>query len=70
MPNAVPLVRASETRTMSVTPAERSLLGIGIWPHSGMPGPPLGPLFRSTSTTASAIWLPTVNTGFSDVIRS
>ncbi len=52
MPNAVPLIRASETRTMSVTPAARSLLGIGIWPHSGMPGPPFGPLLRSTSTVS------------------
>lgn len=26
------------------------LLGIGNWPHSGMPGPPCGPAFCSTST--------------------
>ncbi len=29
VPNAVPLMRASETRTMSLTPARASFLGIG-----------------------------------------
>ena len=29
VPNAVPLIRASEIRTMSLTPARKSLLGIG-----------------------------------------
>ena len=32
------------------TPVFRSLAGIGRWPHSGMPGPPTGPAFRSTIT--------------------
>ena len=36
-------MRASEMRSMSVTPWRRSLAGIGSWPHSGMPGPPFGP---------------------------
>ena len=43
MPKLVPLIRASVTRTMSVTPAAASLAGIGIMPHSGMPGTPTGP---------------------------
>ena len=43
MPKLVPLIRASVTRTMSVTPAAASLAGIGIMPHSGIPGTPTGP---------------------------
>ena len=39
VPYEVPLMRASETRSMSVTPCQQ-LAGIGSWPHSGMPGPP------------------------------
>ena len=35
---------------MSRTPCFTSLRGIGIMPHSGMPGPPFGPEFFSTST--------------------
>ena len=47
-------MRASEMRSMSVTPWRRSLAGIGSWPHSGMPGPPLGPPFLSTSTVEAS----------------
>ena len=46
----VPLIRASEMRTMSRTPSLRIFLGSGSWPHSGMPGPPCGPAFCRTST--------------------
>ena len=53
VPNAVPLMRASETRTMSVTPWASSFFGIGTCPHSGMPGPPRGPELRSTSTVSA-----------------
>ena len=35
---------------MSRTPCASSFLGIGSMPHSGMPGPPSGPAFCSTST--------------------
>ena len=35
---------------MSRTPAFSSFFGIGSMPHSGMPGPPLGPAFLSTRT--------------------
>ena len=35
---------------MSRTPCLSSFLGIGSMPHSGMPGPPTGPAFCSTST--------------------
>ena len=35
---------------MSRTPAFTSFFGIGSMPHSGMPGPPLGPAFLSTRT--------------------
>ena len=35
---------------MSVTPRSSSRRGTGSCPHSGMPGPPFGPLLRSTST--------------------
>ncbi len=45
VPNAVPLMRASEMRTMSFTPAAASFFGIGRYPASGIPGPPLGPAF-------------------------
>ena len=50
VPNAVPLMRPSVTRTMSSTPAAASRAGIGTWPHSGMPGTPTGPAPPSTST--------------------
>ena len=46
-------MRASEIRTMSETPARSSLAGIGSCPHSGIPGAPFGPLFRSTSTESA-----------------
>ena len=48
VPNDVPLMRASEMRTMSVTPCWSSLRGIGMCPHSGNPGAPFGPQFRIT----------------------
>ena len=50
VPKLVPLIRESVTRTMSVTPALTSRAGIGIMPHSGMPGTPTGPQPASTST--------------------
>jgi hypothetical protein len=34
VPNAVPLIRASEIRTMSLTPARKSLLGIAGFRHA------------------------------------
>jgi hypothetical protein len=37
-PTAVPLILASEIRTMSVMPRSRSLEGIRMFPTSGMPG--------------------------------
>src|SRR5579875_3232281 len=43
VPKAVPLIRASLMRTMSEMPAFNNLAGIGISPHSGIPGAPLGP---------------------------
>src|SRR6184192_4677157 len=43
-------MRPSEMRTMSRTPACTNFFGIGSMPHSGMPGPPLGPAFLSTMT--------------------
>ena len=53
MPKLVPLIRASVIRTMSVTPAAASLAGMGIMPHSGIPGPPTGPQPASTSTLSA-----------------
>ena len=50
VPNAVPLMRASEMRTMSLRPFEPSFFGIGSAPASGMPGAPTGPALRSTIT--------------------
>ena len=50
VPKLVPLIRASVTRTMSVTPSATSLAGIGIMPHSGIPGTPTGPQPASTRT--------------------
>ena len=44
-PYEVPLMRASEMRTRSVTPCFRSFAGIGRCPHSGIPGAPTGPAF-------------------------
>ena len=43
MPKLVPLIRASLTRTISVTPRSSNGSGTGIMPHSGIPGPPTGP---------------------------
>src|SRR5207249_3064140 len=43
VPYDVPLIRASEMRTMSFTPFWRCRAGSGAAPHSGMPGAPLGP---------------------------
>ena len=40
---------------MSVTPACRSLAGIGRCPHSGIPGAPTGPAFRSTITESASM---------------
>jgi hypothetical protein len=39
---------------MSRTPFLSSFFGIGSCPHSGMPGPPSGPAFFSTSTEFSS----------------
>ena len=39
---------------MSVTPSRSSFGGIGSCPHSGIPGPPLGPPFWSTSTVSAS----------------
>ena len=36
-------------------PARAGSFGIGSCPHSGMPGPPFGPAFRSTSTESAVI---------------
>ena len=49
----VALMRASLMRSMSRLPCLSSFTGIGIIPHSGMPGPPLGPALRSTITWSS-----------------
>jgi len=38
VPYAVPLIRASEMRTMSVTPRRNSFGGIGMFPTSAIPG--------------------------------
>ena len=63
VPKLVPLMRASLMRTMSATPRSSSTRGMGMWPHSGMPGAPLGPQLRITSTvdastgrSAESIW--------------
>ena len=48
-------MRASDSRTMSRCPRLSRALGIGIMPHSGMPGPPCGPALRSTSTVSLGI---------------
>ena len=40
---------------MSRTPASRSRFGSGNMPHSGIPGAPSGPAFRSTSTSSAVI---------------
>ena len=50
VPYAVPDMRASEIRTMSVTPCFRIFAGSAKLPTSGNPGYPLGPQFLSTST--------------------
>ena len=54
VPKLVPLMRASLMRTMSFTPALSSFAGMGRWPHSGIPGAPLGPAFFSTITEFSS----------------
>jgi hypothetical protein len=46
-------MRASDSRTMSRTPAFSSFCGTGSMPHSGMPGPPCGPPDFSTSTLSA-----------------
>ena len=51
VPNAVPLMRASEIRSMSFTPARASLAGMGRYPASGIPAP-IGPAFCSTSVSS------------------
>ncbi len=38
VPKAVPLIRASLMRTMSLTPFSSSFVGSGMLPTSGMPG--------------------------------
>ena len=48
VPEAVPLIRPSDIRTISFTPIRANFLGIGIKPASGIPGAPLGPIFFST----------------------
>ena len=55
VPKPVPLMRASLMRTMSVTPARSSRVGMGRWPDSGMPGAPTGPPFCRTSTSSGSI---------------
>src|SRR5664279_4746134 len=50
VPYAVPLIRPSQIRTMSRTPAFSSLAGSGVLATSGIPGYPFGPHPRSTST--------------------
>ena len=54
VPKLVPLMRASLRRTISFTPALSSFAGMGRWPHSGIPGAPLGPAFFSTITEFSS----------------
>jgi len=58
VPYEVPLIRASEILTMSLTPCLSRRAGIGAAPHSGMPGAPLGPACLSTSTEVSSIGSP------------
>ena len=53
VPDAVPLMRASETRTTSRTPASSSFFGSGREPASGKPGAPMGPVFCSTKTLSA-----------------
>src|SRR5690606_25440525 len=55
VPKLVPLIRPSLIRTISVTPASLSFFGIGIIPHSGMPGTPFGPAFFSTTGLLGSI---------------
>jgi DNA-directed RNA polymerase subunit beta len=51
---AVPLIRPSEIRTMSVMPRRSSFGGSGMLPTSGIPGYPRGPQFFSTITLDSS----------------
>ena len=60
VPKAVPLMRASDMRTMSLTPRSNSFRGKGMKPASGIPGPPMGPADRMTrmsfGLTSSSGW--------------
>jgi phage/plasmid-like protein (TIGR03299 family) len=56
VPKEVPLIRASEIRTISVTPASIKFFGTGIIPHSGIPGTPTGPQSRNTKTESFVIF--------------
>ncbi|CAM5657191.1 hypothetical protein SALBM311S_01394 [Streptomyces alboniger] len=51
----MPLIRASEMRTMSRTPCLSRWSGMGSIPYSGIPGPPLGPALRKTSTLSAVM---------------
>ena len=53
MPNAVPLMRASEMRTMSVDALREQPPGSAAGPTRACPGPPFGPALRSTSTESA-----------------
>ena len=53
VPKAVPLMRPSEMRTISLTPARANFMGIGMYPASGIPGAPLGPIFLSTKMSSA-----------------
>jgi hypothetical protein len=50
VPPAVPDIRPSDIRSISVTPWTPSFRGIGITPASGIPGLPTGPMCFNTST--------------------
>ena len=55
VPYAVPLMRASEMRTMSVMPLRSTLGGSGMLPTSAMPGYPFGPQPLSTMMQFSSM---------------
>ena len=48
-------MRASEIRTMSVTPLRNNFGGRGMLPTSAMPGYPRGPQFLRTITQLSSM---------------
>ncbi|KAG9527018.1 hypothetical protein KCV07_g368, partial [Aureobasidium melanogenum] len=50
VPPAVPDMRPSDIRNMSLTPCAPSLRGMGMTPASGIPGLPIGPTPCNTST--------------------